>query len=213
MANSVRTEFERLGRPPPPARVQPLAPDRYRVQFTASAEMHEKLERLQALMRSSVPDGDLGTIIETAVTEKLERLEAQRFGKTKTPRKTVEQTDTSASSRHVPAAIRRAVHSRDQGRCTFVDAEGHRCEARERLEFHHHDVPFGRGGDHSLDNIRLMCRTHNGLMAEREYGKEKMEGFRKKPPNGGRPDEGQPGAGRLETSLTPGGPGRPPPAY
>ena len=45
------------------ASVEPLAPSRYKVQFTASAELHDKLERLQALMRSSVPDGDLATII------------------------------------------------------------------------------------------------------------------------------------------------------
>ncbi len=32
--------------------VQPLAPERYRVQFTASASLRDKLERLQALMRS-----------------------------------------------------------------------------------------------------------------------------------------------------------------
>jgi hypothetical protein len=35
-----------------PAVVEPLAPARYRVQFTASAELRDKLERLQALMRS-----------------------------------------------------------------------------------------------------------------------------------------------------------------
>ena len=48
------------------------------------AELRDQLERLQALMRSSVPDGDLGKIIKVAVAEKLERLEAKRFGKTKT---------------------------------------------------------------------------------------------------------------------------------
>ena len=42
------------------AGVTPLAPGRYKVQFTASAGLREKLERLQSLMRSSVPDGDLG---------------------------------------------------------------------------------------------------------------------------------------------------------
>jgi hypothetical protein len=41
------------------------------VQFTASAELHDKLKRLQTLMRSSVPDGDLGKLIELAVTEML----------------------------------------------------------------------------------------------------------------------------------------------
>ena len=86
-----------------PAVVQPIAPARWKVQFTAGTELRDKLERLRALMRSSVPDGDLATIIEEAVTEKLERLEAKRFAKTKAPRKSVEDTDTSASSRYIPA--------------------------------------------------------------------------------------------------------------
>ncbi len=38
-------------------------------------------------MRPSVPDGDLAAILEEAVTEKLQRLEAKRFGKTSSPRK------------------------------------------------------------------------------------------------------------------------------
>jgi hypothetical protein len=144
-----------------PATVEPLAPARYQVRFTASKELRDKLERLQALMRSSVPDGDLGAIIETAVTEKLERLEAKRFGRTKTPRKSLAETDTAPTSRRIPAAVRRAVYEHDQGRCTYVDARGRRCTARDRLEFHHHGTPFGRGGDHSLANVRLACRTHN----------------------------------------------------
>ncbi len=45
--------------PARPAAVEPLAPARYKVCFTASAGLRDKLERLQALMRSSVPDGDL----------------------------------------------------------------------------------------------------------------------------------------------------------
>jgi hypothetical protein len=162
-----------------PARVEPLAPARYKVQFTASAELRDKLERLQALMRSSVPDGDLATILEEAVTEKLERLEAKRFAWTKAPRKTLKETNVSPSSRHIPAAVRRAVHERDGGRCTFVDARGRRCKARERLEFHHHHTPYGRGGDHSPENIRLMCRSHNALQAELDFGKEVMARHRR----------------------------------
>ena len=51
----------------PAAVVEPLAPARYKVQFTASAELCDKLERLRALMRPSVPDGDLAAI-SVAVT-------------------------------------------------------------------------------------------------------------------------------------------------
>ncbi len=157
-----------------PAEVKPLAPERYKVQFTASAELREKLERLQAL----APSSDLAAVIEQAVTERLERLEARRFGKAKKPRKTLAATSTSASTRYIPAPVRRAVHERDGGRCTFVDAKGRRCEARRLLEFHHHDRPFGKGGDHRPGNIRLMCKMHNLLLAEREYGKEWMDRYR-----------------------------------
>ena len=68
--------------------MEPLAPDRYKVQFTASAELRDKLERLRALVRSSVPHGDLAVIIGQAVTEKLQRLESRRFARTQKARKT-----------------------------------------------------------------------------------------------------------------------------
>jgi hypothetical protein len=162
----------------PRARIEPLAPARYKVQFTASAELHGKLERLRALMRPSVPDGDLAAVIEAAVTEKLERLEAKRFAKAKSPRKGLSESDTSASSRHVPAAVKRLVHERDGGRCRFVDALGRRCRARGRLEFHHRH-PAGYGGDRSPDNISLMCPAHNHYQAEQDYGSVAMARHRR----------------------------------
>jgi hypothetical protein len=141
------------------------------VQFTAGAELYDKLERLRALLLHEVPDGDLAAIIEKAVTEKLERLEARRFARTSSPRK--EPVRTNPSSRHVPAAVRRLVHQRDGGRCCFVDAQGRRCPERHRLEYHHRR-PFGLGGGPDVDNICLMCPAHNRLMAELDYGRKAM---------------------------------------
>ncbi len=161
-----------------PAITQPLSPARYRIQFTASAELHDKLEQLRARMRTSIPDGDISSIIDDAVTEKLERLESKRFGKTDAPRKNLDEIDTSASSRYIPAAVRRAVYERDGGQCAFVDKSGRRCTHRDRLEFHHRK-PYGRGGDHSLDNVQLLCHGHNGFQAELDYGKEAIERHRR----------------------------------
>src|SRR5262249_21292462 len=48
--------------PPPLPAFQPLSPSRHKIQFTADAELRDDLERLRALMRSQVPDGDLGAI-------------------------------------------------------------------------------------------------------------------------------------------------------
>ena len=172
-----------------PAVVEPLAPARYKVQFTASAELHDKLERLRALMRPSVPDGDLAAIVEQAVTEKLQRLEARRFARTQAPRKTLSQSETSPATRQIPAAVKRAVYERDEGRCRYVDEQGRRCTARQRLEFHHRH-PFGYGGDHSVANIcasRVEC--HNGYLAELDYGREAIARHRR---SGTRPLEPTP---------------------
>jgi 5-methylcytosine-specific restriction endonuclease McrA len=179
---ATRVESLRLNSGAGPARaraagVEPLAQDRHLVRFTASTELREKLERLQALMRSSVPDGDLVRIIDIAITEKLERIEAKRFGKARQPRKELAETDTTPASRHIPAAVRRAVYARDGGRCTFRDKNGRRCAKRHDLEFHH-KKPFGRGGDHSPSNVTLLCKMHNTLMAELDYGKDVIDRFR-----------------------------------
>jgi hypothetical protein len=160
--------------PPPAPVVQPLAPARYKVTFTASRELREKLERLQALTHS-----DLAAVIEAAVTEKLERVEAKRFAETKAPRRSLDQADTSGASRYIPASVRRFVCERDGNQCTFVDVAGRRCTQRLGLEFHHQD-PYGMGGDHSADNVFLMCRAHNQYLADMDYGKKIMDRYRRR---------------------------------
>jgi 5-methylcytosine-specific restriction endonuclease McrA len=171
-----------------PARavLEPPAPTRYQVRFTASTELREKLERLQSLLRSAVPDGDLARIIDIAVTEKLQRVESKRFGRTTAPRTALAEADVTPSSRHVPAAVRRLVHERDGGRCAYRDEHGRRCARRHDLEFHHKH-PFARGGDHSPTNLTLMCRVHNTLEAEQDYGEVVMARFRAAPSRASRP--------------------------
>jgi hypothetical protein len=159
---------------PPLPRPQPLSPERYKVTFTANQELKSKLERLQALTGE-----DLSAVIEAAVTEKLERLEAKRYGATMKPRRGLTKTNTSAKLRYMPASVRRIVWKRDGQQCTFLDRHGRRCTERRGLEFHHDD-PYGLGGDHDPARIRLLCRSHNLYLAERDYGKPLMDKYRHK---------------------------------
>ena len=158
----------------PRAKVEPLSPARYIVQFTASGELRDKLERLTALTSG----GDLASIIGAAVSEKLERLEARRFGKTNKPRKNLEDADTLPGVRGISAPVKRFVWQRDGGQCTFVGENARRCPERHRLEFHHDD-PYGLGGARSAGNVRLLCKVHNLYMAEKDYGKKKMDRYRR----------------------------------
>jgi len=85
-----------------PAAVEPLSPARYKVQFTARRELRDKLGRLQALMGE-----DLAAVIEAAVTEKPERLEAKRYAVTKSPRKSPSTARSRRRSRLRFSALRR----------------------------------------------------------------------------------------------------------
>ena len=55
----------------------------------------------------------------------------------------------------------------------LVSIQGKRCIERFRLEFDH-QIPFYRGGESSVDNLRLLCKAHNQLEAEKCYGREFM---------------------------------------
>jgi hypothetical protein len=80
-------------------------------------------------------------------------------------------------SRHVPVHTRRAVTLRDQHRCQYQDPRtGNKCEARLNLQLEHVH-PFGKGGEHALDNLQLLCANHNRLRAIQQFGVEKMQNY------------------------------------
>jgi 5-methylcytosine-specific restriction endonuclease McrA len=159
--------------PAPRARLAPLAAERFALQGTMGQQMHDKLRYAQALLSRSVPAGDVMQVLEQALDALIEKLEKRQFAAcTRTrPRK------SKANGRYVPAEIRRAVCQRDEGRCTFVGDHGHRCETRERLELDH-VIPVARGGRTTTENLRLRCRPHNQLEAERAFGTAFMRGRR-----------------------------------
>jgi hypothetical protein len=141
--------------------MQPLAPDRYKMQLTVTGATHDKLRRAQDLLRHSIPDGDLAEIVDRAVTLLLADLERTKLAAAGRPRPARSRV---SGSRYIPSAVRRAVWKRDGGRCAFVGAEG-RCAERGFLEFHHVE-PYSVGGATSSDNLELRCRAHNLHEAE-----------------------------------------------
>jgi hypothetical protein len=145
--------------------IAPLAPERYKIQFTASKELLDKLRYAQDLLRHVAPSGDVAVVFDRALGALIEQLEKQKCGLTSRPRKFVA---CAPGSRYIPAAVRREVWHRDEGRCTFIGAHG-RCNARAFLEFHH-VVPFAAGGRADVSNIQLRCRAHNVYEADRFFG-------------------------------------------
>ena len=146
--------------------VTPLAEDSCRLHVTLTRETYEKLRHAQQLLRHAHPNGDVGAILDRALTLLIDHVERRRFARVATPRPTVD--DPATSGRHIPAAVRRDVWQRDEGRCAFVGREG-RCQETAFLEFHHVE-PYAAGGAGTTDNIQLRCRAHNQYEARLFFG-------------------------------------------
>lgn len=173
--------------------VQPLSPERYRVQFTISQDAHDVLRRVQTLLRREIPDGDAGVIFERALRLLHKEVEAEQFGRPRKSgaRKAAGQGTPSAgstayenrirpgadaaepASRYVPKAVKRAVWYRDRAQCAFVSASGQRCAERDFLELHHIH-PYALKGPATVANIALRCRTHNAYEAEMVFGARRI---------------------------------------
>jgi len=50
-----------------------------------------------------------------------------------------------------------------------VNEKGERCPAKGSLEYDH-VKPVAKGGETTVDNLRLRCRAHNQLAAEQAFG-------------------------------------------
>lgn len=95
-----------------PATIVPLAPESYKVQFTASAETYKKLRLAQDLLRHQIPNGDPAEIFDRALTALLESIAKKKLAATDHPR---ESRDHVQGSRHIPAEVKRAVWLREGG--------------------------------------------------------------------------------------------------
>jgi 5-methylcytosine-specific restriction endonuclease McrA len=160
---SVRTVGER-------SQIKPLSAQSYDVHLTMSQRAYELLGTAQALLSHQIPSGDVAQVVERALELLVPHLEQRKYAATSRPRSS---RHASNNPRCIPAEVMRAVWERDGGQCTFVSETGHRCEARKRIEFDH-VLEVARGGEATVDGLRLRCRAHNQYQTERTFGTEFM---------------------------------------
>ena len=126
---------------------------------------------MQDLLGHEVPRSDLAEVFVRALRAYAALLEKKKHAATEHPRAPRRR---KPGSRRPSAHVKRAVRKRDKDQCTHVNDAGHRCEARSDLEYDH-VIPYARGGEATVDNIRLRCRAHNQDAAERAFGAGFME--------------------------------------
>ena len=110
--------------------------------------------------------GDLEAVLKRLVKEGIGQIERHKFGagSRSRPSKT-----GGAAGRYVPMPVRQAVWLRDGGRCTYVSESGQRCEATHDLQFDH-VLEVARGGEATVDNLRLLCRAPTSTRPSKPLG-------------------------------------------
>jgi hypothetical protein len=158
-------------------RVEPLAPQRFRVQLTVSQQIHDKLQTAQELLSHQIASNDLESLLDCLLDIALPELQKRKYAATVKPR--AQEPRKGNNPRYIPNAVKQAVWERDGGRCAFVSESGHRCESRECIEFDHIE-PVARGGAATVRNTRLLCHAHNQYEADRIFGSDFMSHKREK---------------------------------
>lgn len=153
--------------------------------MTVGPEFMGLLEQVRGAMSHSHPDASFETLFGECMRVMLKAHAKRVQAETERPRSGKDAAAggdehkverNGARNRYVPARVRRAVWKRDGKRCSFVSDQGRRCGATRRLELHHRE-PFARGGPPTIENLAVMCKSHNALLARQDYGDAHMSQF------------------------------------
>lgn len=155
----------------------PPAPVLFPLHVSITQATRDRIGYARALLGHAVPGGDMAELIDRAFDALIAQVEKRRFGVGARSRPA--RRGRAGNERTLPMAVRLAVFRRDGGCCTFVGDTGHGCESNHLLQFDH-VVPLAHGGLTTADNLRLRCRTHNRVEAERTFGAAFMRAKRER---------------------------------
>ncbi len=185
--------------------IEVASPGVYNFRFSAGKEFKEKFERLAEVLGIEGAVRRMPEILEKALDlalekkdpkKKLQRREKREATRSKTPLdeaglktpldeaglKTpldeagvAKRREGHERSRYTPSSVRERRMDDAGYQCEYTGPDGVRCTARVGLEIDH-IVPHAKGGSSGEENLRVLCRGHNLLLAEREFGEEFMRG-------------------------------------
>ena len=179
--NSIRAiDYEIARRNPrttPRESAKPISADQIELKFSISKKTLEKLKRAQSILAQKQGQyPDMSHALEALLDEYLKRQDpvekARRIVKKQTLCKTEKQpvrepvkAQAAKSGVRTPltAKQRHQVFARDEGRCTYRDQNGKRCENDRWLHIHH-IRPVRAGGTNSPDNLATLCSVHHDLV-------------------------------------------------
>lgn len=156
----------------PQEKVRQVTEDLTELKIVLDSKLMGKLQRLKELLSHKNPGMAQKEVIENALDIALNKLDPDRRSSKATP--TSEWR--SSNSRYVSAKVKHQVWTRDMGQCQFKSEDGKICGSRYLIEYHH-TKPLAFGGQTTVENLKLFCKSHNSYQAIQDLGWEKMASF------------------------------------
>ena len=141
--------------------------ERFELRFTVNKETMEKVKQMQGISsRQTGAPFSFEEILMQGVELYLDKQDPSRRQErrdVRTQKKVkakMARPSPKVVTRHIPAAVRDGVFVRDGSRCCYIGPSGVRCSSHMGLEIDHVQ-PFGIGGSHDKENLRVLCKAHN----------------------------------------------------
>ncbi|WP_413291281.1 HNH endonuclease [Bdellovibrio sp. HCB337] len=168
-----------------------------RLEITFTGEQMKTLTEAKELLSHTLPESSWAEVITFLAKKQIEKVKGKydravsdlkntsnRKGNITLQVESVQTRNPKSASRgsistqgffikqkreHIRLTTKRELHQRANGCCEYQDpVSGTKCDSRYQLQVDH-CIPLARGGTHDLENLRLLCRTHN-LLAARQWG-------------------------------------------
>lgn len=121
------------------------------------------LQQAKDLLSHVLPDGNWAELFTLLAKKHVQR----EFGKTDKVSKLTPSFTTQRKRKNIKVTLKRELLKKANYCCEYVaPLTRTKCMSTYQLQIDHH-IPLARGGSDSPENLRILCRTHNLLFAQK----------------------------------------------
>ncbi len=167
-------------------KLRPLTKTQSELKLLVDEDFLRELEELRGFLAAKHPKASIKELLAYALSHTLKNIKPKAPKaiqvvnsalKAKAPevKQDLNKKTSNKNSRYISVQVKREVWQRDKGRCTFVNPLSKKCcSSKHGLELDHVH-PHALGGETTIENLRLRCRTHNQLLALQSFGQQHMQ--------------------------------------
>lgn len=147
---------------------KPQKDDSIRLEITLTSEEFETLQKAKSLLSHTCPEGSWAQVI-TVLAKKFSQNKLGKISaKVSSATQSFAAKEVSTKYRpFLPINTQRELLKKAQYKCEYRDHQTHNaCNSTYQLQIDH-IKPLSLGGGQEITNLRILCRTHNNLMAKR----------------------------------------------